>query len=114
MAWSPLAGGSVFTGQSDKDVRIRAALRSVQEEIGAASIDEVMYAWLFTHPADIMPIVGAEKRTAFPPRCVHPRTNSAMISGSGFIPVSKVAIFHKQNKRPEAIFRAFVYVVCNV
>ena len=54
-------GRERFTGQSDKDLRIRAALRSVQEEIGAASIDEVMYAWLFTHPADIMPIVGSGK-----------------------------------------------------
>lgn len=63
MAWSPLAGGSVFTGQSDKDVQIRTALISVQEEIGAASIDEVMYAWLFTHPADIMPIVGSGKQS---------------------------------------------------
>ncbi|MCY8488219.1 aldo/keto reductase [Bacillus atrophaeus] len=62
MAWSPLAGGKVFSGEMDKDYRIRAALEAVQSEIGAASMDEVMYAWLFTHPAGIMPIVGSGKR----------------------------------------------------
>ncbi|MBD4934549.1 oxidoreductase, partial [Xanthomonas citri pv. citri] len=46
MAWSPLAGGKVFTENTDKDRRVRTALESVQGEIGAASLDEVMYAWL--------------------------------------------------------------------
>ncbi|MBO3637474.1 MULTISPECIES: aldo/keto reductase [Bacillus] len=62
MAWSPLACGKVFTGDTEKDRRVRTALESVQAEIGAASLDEVMYAWLYTHPADIMPIVGSGKR----------------------------------------------------
>jgi predicted oxidoreductase len=59
MAWSPLAGGKLFKGEDEKSLRARNALENVAEETGAASIDEVAYAWLLAHPAGIMPIVGS-------------------------------------------------------
>ncbi|KIL46789.1 aldo/keto reductase [Jeotgalibacillus soli] len=59
MAWSPLAGGKLFNSVSDKAVRLRKALEDVGQEIGAKSIDEVLYTWLLVHPASIMPIVGS-------------------------------------------------------
>ncbi|KUP07870.1 oxidoreductase [Bacillus coahuilensis p1.1.43] len=61
MAWSPLSGGNIFTGDDEKSVRLRSALEKVGAEIGAKGIDEVMYAWLLQHPANIMPIVGSGK-----------------------------------------------------
>ena len=42
--------------------RLRAALEKVQGETGANGIDEILYAWLLTHPARIMPIVGSGKK----------------------------------------------------
>ena len=57
MAWSPLGGGSVFTGEDEQSVR----LRKVCEEIAGdhdTSVDAVMYAWLFVHPVRIAAITG--------------------------------------------------------
>ncbi|GGI15831.1 aldo/keto reductase [Gottfriedia solisilvae] len=61
MIWSPLAGGQIFTSQSEAAVRVRSMLEEIGAEIGANSIDEVMYAWLLVHPANMMPIVGSGK-----------------------------------------------------
>ncbi|MFC0524304.1 aldo/keto reductase family oxidoreductase [Pontibacillus salicampi] len=61
MAWSPLGGGNIFTSEEEKAVRLRAALTKVAGEIDAGGIDEVLYAWLLNHPANIMPIVGSGK-----------------------------------------------------
>ena len=62
MAWSPLAGGNIFTSKDEKAVRLRSILEKISTEIGADSIDQVMYAWLLQHPAKIMPIVGSGKK----------------------------------------------------
>ncbi|TMU88245.1 aldo/keto reductase family oxidoreductase [Bacillus sp. BHET2] len=62
MAWSPLAGGVIFKGEDEKAVRLQHILKKVQEEIGAKGIDQVLYAWLLNHPANIMPIVGSGKK----------------------------------------------------
>ncbi|OQP07084.1 oxidoreductase [Geobacillus sp. 46C-IIa] len=62
MVWSPLAGGAVFSADDDRAVRLRAALEQVRQELGAETVDEVLYAWLFAHPARMMPIVGSGKR----------------------------------------------------
>ena len=59
MAWSPLAGGRIFSSEDERSIRIREALEKIKNEIGAKSIDEVIYAWLLIHPAKIMPIVGS-------------------------------------------------------
>jgi predicted oxidoreductase len=62
MAWSPLAGGNIFTSQEDKSVRLRETLQRIQKEVGAEGIDSILYAWLLNHPAKIMPIVGSGKK----------------------------------------------------
>ncbi|MGE7903344.1 aldo/keto reductase [Peribacillus sp. NPDC094092] len=62
MAWSPLAGGSIFEESNEKAARLRKTLEIVKEEVGANGIDEVMYAWLLRHPAKIIPIVGSGKK----------------------------------------------------
>lgn len=61
MAWSPLAGGEIFNGKGEKAKRLQKALNEVGEELGIKSADEVLYAWLLTHPSSIMPIVGSGK-----------------------------------------------------
>lgn len=62
MAWSPLAGGAIFKGEDEKAIRLQHTLKKVQAETGAKGIDEVLYAWLLNHPANIMPIVGSGKK----------------------------------------------------
>ncbi|USK33271.1 aldo/keto reductase family oxidoreductase [Bacillus sp. F19] len=61
MAWSPLAGGSIFSADDERAKNLRDILERIALEIGAKGIDEVLYAWLISHPANIMPIVGSGK-----------------------------------------------------
>ena len=61
MAWSPLAGGNLIHPQDEKGVSILQELKKVAEELGAESIDQVIYSWLLTHPVHILPIVGSGK-----------------------------------------------------
>lgn len=61
MIWSPLAGGEIFTGQSERAVRVRETVQKVATELGVSSIDTVMYAWLLAHPAKMLPIIGSGK-----------------------------------------------------
>ncbi len=62
MAWSPLAKGIIFTDKSKKAVRLRDIINRTAEEIGTDQIGEVLYAWLLTHPAKIIPITGTGKK----------------------------------------------------
>ena len=57
MAWSPLGGGDVFKGTDEKFVRLRTVLTAVSEQY-QTTMDAVMYAWLFTHPAKIAALTG--------------------------------------------------------
>lgn len=57
MAWSPLGGGSVFAGEEEQSVRLRQTLSEIAERY-RVSIDTIMYAWLFAHPAQIAAITG--------------------------------------------------------
>ncbi|QNG60643.1 aldo/keto reductase [Metabacillus idriensis] len=61
MAWSPLAGGAIFSAEDEKAKHLRDTLEKIAGDIGAKEIDEVLYAWLLSHPANIMPIVGSGK-----------------------------------------------------
>jgi predicted oxidoreductase len=61
MVWSPLAGGRIFHEQTEQAVRLRATLERLAEEVGAESLDQMMYAWLLHHPARLMPICGTGK-----------------------------------------------------
>ncbi|MRX73565.1 oxidoreductase [Bacillus lacus] len=61
MAWSPLARGEIFTSQDERAVRLRSTLQKVADETGAAGIDQILFAWLLSHPANIMPIIGSGK-----------------------------------------------------
>lgn len=59
MAWSCLAGGELFNAKSEQAKRIRAELELIKEEIGAQSIDQVIYAWVLRLPSKPLPIIGS-------------------------------------------------------
>ncbi len=61
MAWSCLAGGEIFAGQSEQAIRVRKVLEEIREEIGAESIDQVIYAWVRRLPSKPLPIIGSGK-----------------------------------------------------
>lgn len=59
MAWSPLSGGKFFTCQQKRTTRICQTLEKLKEELNLDTIEQVIYSWLLTHPAKIVPIVGS-------------------------------------------------------
>lgn len=61
IAWSPLAGGRVFTSEDEQAVRLRNTLEKIANELNIDGIDKIMYAWLLNNPAKIIPIVGSGK-----------------------------------------------------
>lgn len=59
MAWSPLAGGRLF---SEEDYApLRDTLHTIAARHDVSGIDTVVYAWLLAHPARILPIIGSGK-----------------------------------------------------
>lgn len=61
MAWSCLGGGSIFTGATEQAERVRAELELIRQEVGAESIDQVIYAWVRRLPSKPLPIIGSGK-----------------------------------------------------
>lgn len=61
MAWSPLAGGSIFSPQDEKGHRLINSLYEISSELGGVSLDYLLYAWLLQHPSNISPVVGTSK-----------------------------------------------------
>lgn len=59
MAWSCLAGGRVLSEMSGAMQSLRATLYQLTEELGASSIEQVIYAWVMTMPAQPLPILGS-------------------------------------------------------
>lgn len=59
MAWSPLAGGKLFDANDKRSRRVQAALLNVGEKQGETRLDTLAYAWLLSHPANIMPVIGS-------------------------------------------------------
>jgi predicted oxidoreductase len=58
MAWSPFGGGELFTGNSEKAIRLRNELQKIGDELGGKSLDQVALAWLLLHPSHIVPVLG--------------------------------------------------------
>lgn len=61
MIWSPLGGGSLFTGDGQREHKVRAALSLVAAETGAHDVATVAIAWLLRHPARLVPVLGTMK-----------------------------------------------------
>jgi len=58
MAWSCLAGGELFNGDSAQATRVRETLQVIADELGA-TIDQVIYAWVMRLPSAPLPIIGS-------------------------------------------------------
>ncbi len=58
MAWSCLAGGGIFSYASERMDRLRATLNELREELGAESIEQLIYAWVMKMPCQPLPILG--------------------------------------------------------
>ncbi|MBU2899148.1 aldo/keto reductase [Vibrio hepatarius] len=61
MAWSCLGGGHIFTGSTEQAKRVRKELESIRLELGAKSIDQVIFAWVKALPSMPIPIIGSGK-----------------------------------------------------
>lgn len=61
MAWSPLGGGRLFTGDSEPARRLRETLAKIGREVGGASVDQVAVAWVLKHPVRFTPVLGTGK-----------------------------------------------------
>ncbi|MDE1254886.1 aldo/keto reductase family oxidoreductase [Vibrio aestuarianus] len=61
MAWSCLGGGSIFSGDTEQAKRVREELKAIRLEIGAQSIDQVIFAWVRRLPSKPLPIIGSGK-----------------------------------------------------
>lgn len=59
MAWSPLAGGDIFSHTSERVDQVRKTLLDVGERFNENRIDTLVYAFLLSHPGKILPIVGS-------------------------------------------------------
>jgi len=59
MAWSCLGGGSLFNDAQYQP--LRDELHTVAQELGAETIDQVVYAWIMRLPSSPLPIIGSGK-----------------------------------------------------
>jgi predicted oxidoreductase len=61
MAWSCLAGGGIFAEQTDQARRLRGTLTELAKEMGANSIEQVVFAWVLKHPCNPVALIGSGK-----------------------------------------------------
>jgi len=59
MAWSCLGGGRLFNDEAFQP--LRDELATVAHEMNAASIEQVVYAWVLRLPSKPLPIIGSGK-----------------------------------------------------
>lgn len=63
MAYSPACGGELYReGLSREDLGIVEVLEEIKAELGAETIDEVLYAWLYRLPVKVIPVTGTGKK----------------------------------------------------
>ena len=57
MIWSPLAGGRIFTPQSERESSVKEKLLSLAKKY-EVDLDVLAYAWLLRHPTNPIIIIG--------------------------------------------------------
>jgi predicted oxidoreductase len=60
MAWSPYAGGRLFS-EPEKHKAVISVLKTLGEECGGAAIDQIAMAYVMKHPVGFIPILGTGK-----------------------------------------------------
>lgn len=61
MAWSPLAGGRLLDPENEAGQRIRKACAAISAKYDNATVDQLAYAWIMTHPSAPLPVIGTNK-----------------------------------------------------
>jgi predicted oxidoreductase len=62
MAWSPLGGGNIFSIEDDDERNKRIiAVASILAQKYNSLTDIILFSWLLTHPAGIIPVLGTSK-----------------------------------------------------
>ena len=63
MAYSPVCGGDLSERNLNKeDLATVEVLKEIQAELGAETLEEVMYAWLYRLPGTVIPVTGTGKK----------------------------------------------------
>jgi predicted oxidoreductase len=63
MAYSPVCGGELYARNLNKEnLAIVEVLKEIQVELGAETMDEVLYAWLYRLPGTVIPVTGTGKK----------------------------------------------------
>ncbi|WP_440682203.1 aldo/keto reductase [Cysteiniphilum halobium] len=65
MAWSPLAGGALFSPKLETQKKMVQKLQSLLPKYNADSIDQIALAWILKHPAKVMPVLGTQNQKRF-------------------------------------------------
>jgi predicted oxidoreductase len=61
MAWSPLGGGKLFDPKSEAAERIARAAAEIGKRYGAATLEQLAYAWIMAHPSQPLPVFGTNR-----------------------------------------------------
>jgi len=60
MAWSPFGGGALFDPR-EANPPLQREMERISEKHGGVGTDQLALAWLYRHPANILPILGTKK-----------------------------------------------------
>lgn len=58
MAWSPLAGGGVFSKDNEAATRVRECMDGMRERYDGAAYDALAFAWVMALPSRPVPVIG--------------------------------------------------------
>lgn len=60
MAYSPLGSGKLFAKDpTEQTRRLKETMDQIASDVGPnVSIDQICYAWILMHPANICPVIG--------------------------------------------------------
>lgn len=61
MAWSPLAGGRLFSADEPAAARLAAAAHEMAERTQGATVEQLATAWILAHPSQPLPVIGTHK-----------------------------------------------------
>ena len=61
MAWSPLAGGRLFDPTFAAAQRLMTGAQGMAVRYGGATLEQLAYAWVLTHPSQPLAIIGTNK-----------------------------------------------------
>ncbi len=62
MIWSPLGGSKYFAGEGTSVLRLRDTVKRLAKKYGNVSEDIILLAWILSHPAQMLPVVGTTKK----------------------------------------------------